>query len=206
LRADKFALPGHWQNKLVAAKFTAMVNGTTKQEIETLFETLHLPDLGPGPRPGIKSEAELEKYLDQAFSNSDAKVEQRELVSALVLLWHDRLDAAHEIAQEIDNPTGSFVHGIMHRREPDYGNAAYWFRRVGTHPAFAEIANRAGKALEAQVELKKELISGGEWDPFAFVSACERASRNSSQGDEKKLLQELQVVESMALFDWLCRD
>jgi len=182
-----------------------MVNGATKQEIETLFETLQLPDLGPGPRPGIKSEAELGKHLDKAFGSSDATVEQRELVSALVLLWHDHLDAAHEIAQEIANPTGSFVHGIMHRREPDYGNAAYWFRRVGKHPAFAEIAIRAGKALEEKDELAKELIPGGEWDPFAFVSVCERASRNSSQG-EKKLLQELQAIESRSLLDWICRD
>src|SRR5262249_53713086 len=137
------------------------------------------PELGPGPRPGVKSEAELNKCLHKALDASGAQAEQREIIIALVLLWHDHLDAAHEIAQGISNATGSFVHGIMHRREPDYGNAAYWFRRVGKHPAFAEIANRARKALDANGEpqLTQKLVPAGEWDPFAFISACEEAAR-----------------------------
>jgi hypothetical protein len=198
--------PADWRNKLVTAKFSPMLNGATKQEIQKLFETLQPPELGPGPRPGIKSEAELKKCLDKALGNSSVQAEQWDLIIALVLLWHDHLDAAHAIAQEISNATGSFVHGIMHRREPDYGNAAYWFRRVGKHPAFAEIASRAGKALDAkgQAELTQKLVPGGEWDPFAFVSACEGAARTSGRAEQKELMRELQAMETSALFDWLC--
>jgi hypothetical protein len=183
-----------------------MLNGATKQEIEKLLDTAQFPELGPGPRPGIKSEAELKKSLDKVLGNSELKPEQRELISALVLLWHDQLDAAHEIAQEIGNATGAFIHGIMHRREPDYGNAAYWFRRVGKHPAFGLIANRAGKALEAkgEADLTKKLIPGGEWDPFAFISSCEGATRNSSGAEQKNILRELQAIESRALLEWIC--
>jgi hypothetical protein len=182
-----------------------MFNGATKGEIQKLFQTLQPPELGPDPRPGIESEAELQKRLDKLLDNSNAQAEQRELIRALVLLWHDQLDAAHEIAQDIENATGSFVHGIMHRREPDYGNAAYWFRRVGKHPAFAEIAARAAKVLASKgdAELTRNLIPGGEWDPFAFITACEGAARSGGKG-QKEVLREVQAIESAALFDWLC--
>jgi hypothetical protein len=183
-----------------------MLNGATKLELQKLFDTLQPPELGPGPRPGIKSEAELKKCLDKLLGNSDAQVQQRELIVALVLLWHDHLESAHEIAQGIANTSGSFVHGIMHRREPDYGNAAYWFRRVGKHPAFAEIANRASKALNAKGDggLAQKLIPGGEWDPFEFISACEGAARNSSPAGQKELMRELQAIETSTLFEWIC--
>lgn len=185
-----------------------MLNGATKEEIHKLFQTLQPPDLGPGPRPGIKSEAELKKCLDKAFASSNTQTQQRELIVALVLLWHDHLDSAHELAQGIANPTGSFVHGIMHRREPDYGNAAYWFRRVGKHPAFPEIATRAIITLDAkgESELMEKLTPAGEWDPFAFINAFETAARNPSAIAEKELVRELQSIESAALFDWLCNN
>src|SRR5580765_7367038 len=157
-----------WRISAVPARFPPMLNGSTKEEIQKLFQTLQPPDLGPGPRPGIKSEAELKKCLDKAFASSNAQTEQRELIVALVLLWHDHLDSAHELAQGIANPNGSFVHGIMHRREPDYGNAAYWFRSVGRHPEFPEIASRAAKTLQGRAEsnLIQKLTPAGEWDPF----------------------------------------
>src|SRR6266404_1465013 len=137
------------------------------------------PELGPGPRPGIQSESELNGKLQEFFGAEKLPTQKQELVRALVLLWHDHLESAHVIAQDIDTADGAFVHAIMHRREPDYGNAKYWFRRVGKHPAFAELAKGVCSLLEqsGNRELRQLLVSNGEWDAFAFVDACERAAR-----------------------------
>src|SRR2546426_713043 len=116
------------------------MSGIALQEIEKLLEAAELPELGPGPRAGVLSEGAVNRGLAELIGGRKLPMEKQELIRALVLLWHDNLEAAHRIAQEIENADGAFVHGIMHRREPDYGNAAYWFRRVGKHGAFSEIA------------------------------------------------------------------
>jgi hypothetical protein len=56
------------------------------------------------------------------------------LPAALVALWHDGRgdwEAAHRVAQDIDDETGAWVHAYLHRKEGDAGNAAYWYRRAG---------------------------------------------------------------------------
>jgi hypothetical protein len=162
--------------------------------LSQLLATSELADLGPGPRAGVRSEAGITRELAALFAKSDLTAQKRELIRALVLLWHDHLDTAHTIAQDIENPDGAYVHGIMHRREPDYGNAAYWFRRVGKHPAFGELARNVSSFLEAksETELARELMPKGAWDAFAFIDACERAAREPKQ---QTLLREIQRIE-----------
>ena len=53
---------------------------------------------------------------------------------ALLALWHDgkgEWERSHEVAQDIDDATGSWVHAYLHRKEGDLGNAGYWYRRAG---------------------------------------------------------------------------
>jgi hypothetical protein len=52
----------------------------------------------------------------------------------LQALWYDargEWQKAHEIAQDIGNEDGSWVHAYLHRKEGDHGNAAYWYRQAG---------------------------------------------------------------------------
>lgn len=40
--------------------------------------------------------------------------------------WH----AAHEIAQDIHTPMGSWIHALLHLIEGDIGNAGYWYAKA----------------------------------------------------------------------------
>jgi hypothetical protein len=56
------------------------------------------------------------------------------LSAALRAMWEDargRWDAAHHIAQDIDDQTGAWIHAYLHRKEGDLANAGYWYRRAG---------------------------------------------------------------------------
>src|SRR5262249_50412517 len=56
-----------------------------------------------------------------------------EMAPLLRALWHDAQGdwtRAHEIAQEVEDSTGAWVHAYLHRKEGDLGNAGYWYRRA----------------------------------------------------------------------------
>jgi hypothetical protein len=71
--------------------------------------------------------------LDE-FIQSLAAPHPPDVSPALVALWHDangNWSRAHEVAQDIDGKTGSWVHAYLHRKEGDISNAGYWYRRAG---------------------------------------------------------------------------
>jgi hypothetical protein len=113
-----------------------------------------------------------------------------EAAMAGLWLYFSCLDEAHTLAQAIETPDGSFWHGIMHRQEPDAGNAAYWFRRVGKHATFPALRDAA---------VSLGYPCGTVWDPFAFIDACEEA-RRSPGSDNELLLRRVQLAEWQRLF------
>jgi hypothetical protein len=160
-------------------------------------------DLGPPliqrspPRPGLirgASETSLAKLLP--------KVARPKLLalSAGLLQILDDWPASHEAAQEADDLGESefspYWHAIAHRREPDPGNAAYWFRRVGPHAAFAPLAE-ANEATAAGV------VRDGLWDPIAFVKFCGDAAR-TPDSPQAALARRLQRLEMLILLDLTC--
>ena len=61
----------------------------------------------------------------------------------LLALWHDGRrdwDAAHRVAQDIDDADGAWIHAYLHRKEGDASNAAYWYRRAGRPVAAVPLA------------------------------------------------------------------
>jgi hypothetical protein len=154
-------------------------------------------------RPNDSHRAALKSLSVEAFGH--AKLADRDMAMCCVSgvwLLHDFLDESHTISQAIETPSGSFWHGIMHRREGDFSNAKYWFRRVGRHPAFEAIGQRAAELAAARGEEQavKKLITGGAWDPFAFVDLCEAQVRG--RGSTHELCLDIQQAEWECLFDY----
>lgn len=55
----------------------------------------------------------------------------QDLLKSLWFQGKDNWEQAHNIAQTIPTPKGSWVHAFLHRVEGDLGNAGYWYSRAG---------------------------------------------------------------------------
>ena len=72
--------------------------------------------------------------LDEFRSTLEQSEAPESLSPALRAMWEDargNWSAAHAIAQDIDDQTGSWIHAYLHRKEGELGNAGYWYRRAG---------------------------------------------------------------------------
>jgi hypothetical protein len=157
-----------------------------------------------GGQPNRAALAELERlspetaFAHTRISNWDMA---RSCIAGMWLL-HDFLDRSHEISQGIDTTSGSLWHAIMHRREGDFSNAKYWLRRVGAHPVFEPLTECAGELASEHGAPTPQFLVGGNWEPFAFVDACQQAVRGGAGGE---LCKAVQQVEWERLFDYCYR-
>jgi hypothetical protein len=160
-------------------------------------------DLGPGPRAGVWPSARVRSTVEGLLGRSPA----RDRIAALLLLWHDHHDEAHAIVQDMLDRDGSLIHAILHRREPDFGNASYWFHRVPSHPAYALLASRASGVIAAADPASaaqcRALLSRGAWNPMAFVDACEGAADLDADAPLCGLLRSLQAWETRSVLESL---
>ena len=163
--------------------------------ITELVDTKDLPSLGDQTRESVRSAvlpADEELFEGQAVDASMA-----EACKSGLLLWLDELDRSHDISQSLHDSTGSYWHGIMHRREGDYSNAKYWFNRTGDHPVFRRTATWVSENIDPSF-LESEFA--GEWTAAGFVDACQRASRKSNSATTQSLTL-IAAAEWILLFD-----
>lgn len=158
-------------------------------------EGLSLVQRGPG-RPRL-----VAAITEEALAGVAPRASRpaRLALAAGLLQVLDAWEASHEAAQEADDRgEGRFSpywHGIAHRREPDAGNASYWFRRVGRHALFPALAEAARPLVDPA---DPGPVGRDGWDPFAMIDRCTRARRGT---DQERLARRLQRLEMAMLLD-----
>lgn len=182
-------------------------------ETADLVAALAFAALGPIDSDGltlIRDEPNRPDLLDSLRESSLAILcvrtpkPVRLALSAGLLQIFDFWDDSHTAAQEADDlgerVASSYWHAIAHRREPDPGNAAYWFRRVGRHAVLPTIGERASSLIQAagNPAWASHLVSERSWDPLAFVNAVQNSAGNSAS---ERLARQLQSAEMLALLE-----
>ena len=151
--------------------------------------------------------------LDELFDGASLKnTTFAEAIKSGLLLWNDALDESHTISQGLADQTGSYWHGIMHRREPDYPNSKYWFGRVGSHPIFPalrerslELYNETANPSDALTEIGEAITAQENWDSYQFVDWCQ-AAEGDSDSDVTSFLQQVQAEEIKLLLAYSYRN
>ena len=97
------------------------------EAIEKLEAGNPLPTLVPQKAWNSELTDALESAsVDELFDGESLKnMTFGEAIKSGLLLWNDALDESHNISQGLENQTGSYWHGIMHRREPDYSHSKH---------------------------------------------------------------------------------
>lgn len=184
------------------------------EAIEKLEAGNPLPTLVPQKAWNSELTDALESAsLDELFEGESLKnMTFAEAIKSGLLLWNDALDESHNISQELGNQTGSYWHGIMHRREPDYSNSKYWFGRVGTHPIFPALRERALELFEgtqspsdALTDIGQTIAAQEEWDAYQFIDWCQ-AAEGDADSDVTHFLQQVQAEEIKLLLAYSYRN
>jgi len=165
-----------------------------------------LNELGPGtPNRAVRAQLESLSVEELLAPHGVGDRDMARACLAGLWLYHDFLDESHAISQEIETATGSYWHGIVHRREPDFANAKYWFRRVGRHPIDPMLAAAACELVEAAPPnpATRFLAGQSDWDHFRFIDLCQAVA--AGQNPSALLCRQIQQREWRLLFDYCYR-
>ena len=129
-------------------------------------------------------------------------------LQAGILQMGDYLTPSHEHSQSIEGrgkrQAGDYWHAINHRREPDYGNAKYWFRHVANHPLLSDLAKvipDLAREFSSGIQSKAQwLLQGNQLDALRFVDFVSDACRGSDE-ELTRFAERLQWLEMVGLME-----
>jgi len=161
--------------------------------VHSLLVPERVLDLGPGTPNELLRATLASLSIERLFEGHGiANADMARCCLAGLWLLHDFLDESHAISQAITSAEGSYWHAIMHRREPDAGNAKYWFRRVGKHPVMARLAVAAADVGYGD--------ANEPWSSARFIDGCE--AERDSLSERELSLRLVQQREWRLLFEW----
>jgi len=139
--------------------------------------------------------------LGDIVDSAPADRREADCLRAALWLWHDFLDEAHGIVQNVASATGSYWHAVMHRHEGDFSNSKFWYDRAAGHPAYATLAIRAEDLLRNLPADKVVFkITARGWNPAALVDLVE-AVHDRPADPRHSLAVALQRLEWRTMFD-----
>lgn len=157
----------------------------------------------------------LSAYIERVTELESSSPSEQALLAAAIYLWNDDLTRSHEICQDFDRsiPDASFIHGIVHRREPDHSNARGWFGRAEgmrggetIRDAVLALLQRVlqipdyGSARDTAFEWIQHLQKVGTWDPLKLLDLCEVGAWKED-ASLRRLLEEVQEAELLAAIE-----
>ena len=185
-------------------------SSTTRDILNSADDGERLMPLAPaGPLAGEGLDRLRAASAEELLGGPIASREFADCVRSALFLYLSAIDESHTISQSISSSTGSFLHGIMHRQEPDFPNSKYWFRRVGRHELFPTLREAALDRLRSAggppaERLAAAVESRAEWDPFWLVDQCESVVRGRDAELEQPLMG-IQRVEWRLVLEYCLR-
>jgi hypothetical protein len=111
-------------------------------------------------------------------------------------------EEAHQVAQDLASPEGSYWHALAHRMEHDTANSNYWFHQTGSHAIFTDLFQAASELIGQDPRAGVGL--GSQWDPPRFNAWCDRA-RGSKDPELTSLVTQIHTAECWLLWRWCAR-
>jgi hypothetical protein len=138
---------------------------------------------GPAASGGEAAPKSFAEFKASAVAGAQVPAGLSEPLRAMWLAKAGQWEKAHEIAQEIKTPAGSWIHGFLHREEGDLANAEYWYRRAGMSIPKGIKTPEEWSWIARELWQRENGITPGE-ETITSASGLVASSEKSDTGEE----------------------